>query len=587
MFFNGVVCLAALISCGQAHAQLNEQISVDGRYVPEIISVDRIYTSPALPSLSLTPDNLDFEMQGVVTDWRPQTLTMPALTWNASRAVSDKKGYVDMSLGSWLNSNLSAGYRILQSPESLLGLSLQGNSTSLWKPGSVEDKSSGKRFRYDYTLGVYGLKEFSGLGQLRGDFSWRLAWFDYYGVREGRFTRPLHAMPTQTLNDIKANLSWSSDCVKGLPWSAAVAYRGFHYRDVKMPILTVPFHSLWDSKGNRENHFTLKGEINSRSCSENAFFVEAQGDLLIYKGDIDRTDNYYSLWNPRNYGAVFLRPGWRLQKSLFRLRVGLEGALVFNARGVDETKNYGLLHLAPDVRVDFLGQGAAVYIHATGGTRLNTLASLSELDYYQSPVLLTTLPVYSPLDARVGVNLGPWSGFKASLELRYAFENNTPVGGWYMASCNDPMTYLPSYVHPVTRSLHGGAIKLGLGYDYGDMLSARAELNWQPQKGSIGIFNGYDRPKYVASFSLLYRPLSRLALQGDWSLRACRGIYTYTQECEKLPNVSMLSFGANYNVSKNFSLSFRAVNVLNRNEIILPAQISEGVTFCGGFQLEF
>lgn len=587
--FYRAILTATLVSASAANAvaQLNEQISVDGRYIPEIITVDKIYSFPARPALTMKSTPLEFDLDGVITDYPPQALTMPALAWGARRTDKHHRGYVSLSLGSWLNSDLSAGYRFADSPGLTAGIWLQGNSTSLWKPElSHGQKADKARKRYDYTLGTYASRRFDGKGLLSADLAWRTAYFNYYAIEERHYDLYQPSMPTQTLNDVTARVSWKSSTANRFPWEAAMEYHGFHYRDFAMLFNAVPFDMLLRTRGSRENRFTLSGGINNRLEAASVFGLDADASLLIYKGGVDSNDRYYNLYSPRNYGMVRLRPFWRMSSPGFGLKVGFEATMTFNARGRYETGRYGVFHISPDVRADFTGNGASVFIHMTGGTRLNTLASLSQLDYYQDPALVTTIPTYSPLDARAGISIGPFSGFSATLEGRYAVERDTPLGGWYTHLLNGNSPFMPGQ-ESVSMSLHGGSVAFSMAYTYGNRLSIKSRFDWQPQKGTIGIFNGYDRPRFTASASLAGRPVRPLSLEIEWNLRACRNIYSYSHKPYALPNISTLNFGAVWSVTDAVAVSARALNLLNRKETILPSLPCEGITFTAGLQIIF
>lgn len=115
-------------------AQLHESISVEGKYVPEIIKVDRINTFPKPLKFSMAASPLEYEKSGVAAAFIPSMLAMPATGWNDTKEFSSNRGYLELGAGSWLNSTLSAGYRFVDNASTLAGIRLQHNSTSLWKP---------------------------------------------------------------------------------------------------------------------------------------------------------------------------------------------------------------------------------------------------------------------------------------------------------------------------------------------------------------------------------------------------------------------------------------------------------------------
>ena len=119
-----------------------------------------------------------------------------------------------------------------------------------------------------------------------------------------------------------------------------------------------------------------------------------------------------------------------------------------------------------------------LFLNILGGSRLNTLASLHQYDYYMMPALTSTTPTYTPLDASLGVNLGPFSGFSLGIEARYRVSKNVPLGGWYQAWLDYGSASMPGMDKTETSAkgnvlysldsdginLHGGSIAAKIAY---------------------------------------------------------------------------------------------------------------------------
>ena len=79
----------ALAGSLAASAQFHQQIDVEGKYVPDIIRVDRINTFPKALRQTLLSQPLEYEQGGVAASFRPSLLAMPALStpipdiWNS------------------------------------------------------------------------------------------------------------------------------------------------------------------------------------------------------------------------------------------------------------------------------------------------------------------------------------------------------------------------------------------------------------------------------------------------------------------------------------------------------------------------
>ena len=68
-----------------ASAQYDQQINVEGEYVPEYINHDRIGLFPRPLKLSAEESSLDYSTQGVAANFTPQALPIEATVWGAIR----------------------------------------------------------------------------------------------------------------------------------------------------------------------------------------------------------------------------------------------------------------------------------------------------------------------------------------------------------------------------------------------------------------------------------------------------------------------------------------------------------------------
>ena len=107
-----IIVLAVLLGVtGTATAQsITESVTVEGKYTPDIIPADRLSLLPAAITLTAPESPMSYDRKGVTANFAPDALNMPATGWRAKKVFDACKGYVDLRLGSWLNSSLSAGY---------------------------------------------------------------------------------------------------------------------------------------------------------------------------------------------------------------------------------------------------------------------------------------------------------------------------------------------------------------------------------------------------------------------------------------------------------------------------------------------
>ena len=627
MAFNKLYLNAALafIACGviPAEAQLHESINVEGKYVPEIIRIDRINTFPKAAKFSLGATPLNYESGGVAASFTPSLMTMPATGWRDTRYVSDTPGYLEFGVGSWLNSTLSAGYRFIDNSTTLAGIRLQHNSTSLWEPKLSDATIGVKQYRYDESIGAYASHVVKGYGRLDASLDYHVGLFNYYGIFNPNALPDTRLdAPSQTLNDFSLRLDWSSLIrpSSNLAYHAMARVRHFAYRAMPLPV-------EWgkgNAKGNRETNVEFAGGVRMPWDKGNSIGLDADLNMLVYGGQ-ENIFSYaqaggmreYSLNRPNNYGLLTLTPYYRFNKDLIEVRLGADIDLAFNAG--PEGNRYSFFHVAPDVRFALQTGQLGMYLNVLGGSNLNTLANLYQHDYYMMPALASTRPTYTPIDATLGINLGPFSGFSIGVEGSFRSSKNVPLGGWYQAWMNYGGAPIPGIneAAELTRydrmlysldadgiNLHGVSVGGYISFEPSDKFSFKAQGSIQPQDGEKGYFNGYDRPKVTMNVDATVKPMDQLSLSAGFDYRAKRCIYTRaisdlpnggvtpdkadgTLCSMNLPDMALLNLGASWDFSKSFTVWLQADNLLNRHDEMLPMLPAQGISVAAGLKVLF
>ena len=542
--------LSVLPAFGQN--RLDASVNVDGKYLPEIIRMERIGTFPVSVDTDIPFHGLDYSLKGVTADFSPLSTPLSATAWGLSDGRSPQRGYLDFSLGSWLNSNLSAGYRIIKDEKTSLSTRLQFNSTSLWKDNELSRalSSSDSRQRYDGVIGFDFTRRFSDTDWLAADVQYHLGAFNYYGLSE-----------SQTLNDFALRASWNSAAGEdNLNWNVGAGVRYFGYRS----------GGYISDKGTRETSVNVGGGILMPWSSGSALSLDADLDLMVYADALVRPDNY---------GMVTLTPAYSFSRGKTLIRVGADVDLTFNAG--EEGNRYALFHIAPDCRLmTDLGR-VRLALDVTGGSEKNTLANQWGSDYYQSPVLLTTRPVYTPFDGRLELSFGPFTGFSFSLWGEYKISRGVFMGGGYL-----PMLYQNVPADALRYNLHGFSTGMRLNWKPASAFALEAYGSYQPQNGSTGFFNGLDRAKGIVGVTTDIRPFDRLLLNINYELR-CGRSFTFVNSETRMSNLSMLGAEIRFSITDNFYLGAQGCNLLNRRNVLSPSNPSEGIVILGTLGLKF
>lgn len=623
------IALLSVIPTLSVSAQYNQSISVEGKYVPEYFNIDRINTFPQQHKFTLETKPLNYDAKSVPANFQPRLISMAATGWRDTRTYSQNRGYLDLGIGSWLNSTLSAGYRFVDNKQTQVGAWLQHNSTSLWKPKMEYGDPDTKQFRYDETIGVYASHDFTGKGTLQGAASWHFGHFNYYGfapIWESIKADKHIETPKQNLNDLAVRIGWSSpDKKDNINWYANIGMRNFaynHLTNVRLYEIIEPKGIITDEKRpTKELDFNLNAGILFPLSEKSAAGLDVKADFLTYPGSgytYDNSQEYIDiavsqLATPSDFAILTLNPYYRFSKDRMLVKVGAN--IDLSHHWTTSPWKYSSFHVAPDVKVDLNASPVNFYLHLTGGSKLHTLASNYELDYYQCPVLSNNAPVSTPFDGQLGVTFGPFSGFSASAEFAYRVSRGEYLGGWYMASLNygnmplhlNPLISVGGEIRPLnyyfnsaeTYNLHGFSLGVNLKYDLGKILNLALNANYQPQDGNKGYFNGYDRPRQCLDFTVQSNPWSTLKIKGSFNYKGMRYIYTkasykgalnlYEKVLEGmyLPDLLTLNLGASYGINENFDVWVQADNILNRHTEILPSQPQQGIRAYAGLSLKF
>lgn len=611
-----IVSLIVLGAATGATAQgLHENVNVEGIYRPEIVEAHRFNTFPEhkVQRIPVTP--LDFDYRATTAAFNPEARALGIIGWRTSREES-ARGYVDLSLGSWLNSSLSAGYTAVRTADTRLDVSLQHNSTSLWKPFGDELRQSHRRYRYDESLATRFCHNFSGIGLLEAQLQYRLGLFNYYSYLPS-YTPPLRpeaspftygvGEPSQTLNDVAFRTGFTSTGEGAGKWNAALNVRHFGMRALYLP----SGYDLRSSKATRETLLGASGGYDLKWEGGSHIGINATLDALLYSHPEERP----GIEAPDNYGMLTLTPYYSFTRNDFIISIGANIDLSFGAPGKDKESHYSFFHISPDVKVDWKAGAMGLYLRLGGGSMLQTLASRFDRFYYTMPALADAQPMYTPLDARLGLQFGPFSGFSAGFEAAFRTSRHVAYQGWYPALLdNGTSAYgfnIPSDATPLYslassgRNLHGWKASINAAWE-GSAVRIEARGSYMPQNSSTGWTDGLDRARWELYAALRIKPLKPLAITLDYDYRGVRSLdlpwrrntsggnditiidgKRYGDTQVRLPDLCMLGADATWSFSDKLSIGVRGGNLLNQRNDFLPCLPMQGIDIQGHLTFKF
>lgn len=626
MTLRHILPLIAFAAAIPSQAQdLHGDVTVTADYLPTLRSHSRISPLPSAPRLSLPEMSLNVASNGVPTLLDPTLAPMQAAGWNATKNFSRYRGYLELAGGSYLDFSGSAGYRFIDSEKATVGAWLQHLSSTGFRADShTPDTKAYANKRFDESLGVYGLFNIDNIGQADFDLTYHLGYFNYLAASFAD-TKDSPKPPTQTLNDLSVRVGLRSGHKEGgFSWAANLSDRYFGYRRFYNRLFSEVFqdessidHGFTPA---RENHLKLDGVV------AYGFNPSTDVDLNITAGYVGYTKPKGTeetlhmgdrLYDPElsGYGHLALTPAFNYSDGNFTARLGarfdVTSTVGKNSQSiVTNLKDFGNFHVAPDVRLSWRKGRFSAQLDATGGLELRTLAAGSELYYYQSPQLLTTLPMYSPINAALTLNAGSFYGFAASVGFAYKITDNTTPDLIYPAEFNSTTIghwteRFPYALNYHTLNVKGYSLLAALSYRYGDIVSVKADMSYQPQNGSKGFYNGPDRPRWIVNVNADVNPWSTLHFNASYQYRGVRncwahyqldygsvstpleGTPTYLTSALRLDDITDLSLGASYTFSDRYTVRVDASNLLGNNYLLAPGIPTEGLRIMGGVAVVF
>lgn len=556
------ISCSCFLSGGLMAQNLEESLTVEGKYTPEVIAADRLSVLPSIISLSAPESSLDYDQRGVVANFAPDALSMPATGWNAYKAFDTSRGYLDLSLGSWLNSSLSAGYSIIQNEESHLNVRLQHNSTSLWQawkadPEKGMDSDAPKRFRYDETIGADFSHRFANSGILSADLQYHFGHFNYYASKynysSNNDNKP--EVPTQTLNDIYFRIGWTKGNSSRINNDINADIRYFGYKNSYTQPDLLQIMKLTKGKGLNEVAINVEDNTRYDFSKDSKLCIN-----LLYSGVLNSIDN--------NVNRIRLTPKYEYTRNNMTFHVGAEAAVVFAGK----TR----FRIAPDIKFTANSGSTAFTARIGGGTHLRTLSYLHQMDYYGNPLSGCYEAAYSPIDASLALQFNPGGKWTFGVEGLWRTTLDETLGGIYQAYLNWHET---AYENLISTRIHGFSIGVNAGYEFSRYFGLKGKVNWQPQHGNTGFLNGFDRPAITANVTAASKPIDALSLTLDYNLRAKRELLN--------GSISRLNLSADYKINDNMSVGAEFNNLLNRHEYILPDLPTEGFTANARFGIIF
>ena len=536
--------------------------------------------------------------------------TIPTLLpygYRTAHNFSDKRGYLDLGGGTQANFRVDFGYRLIDEEREKLGVWFNHNSTWNGKNSSkvisldenrLKQKYNDNTLAVDYSRGI-------GNGTLTLGAKGHIDIYNHYGGwskyptpdglnTDGPLSAPFNwDTEKQTFSDFNLNAGWKSRFMlrdNPVNYNVGLQYGHAGYDKSFNDLYKHGAHDNWGI-------LNLAGSYDINELSSAALAIKGE---YLSRGTKAKTGRDYDLFD--EVGMITLSPTYTIRGDMYKLQLGLNGHISFS--------DGAAFRISPNVRFNLaLVDGFTVFANALGGKNLGYRVPTHYYNHRYDLPLLMYGSIYTPLDAEVGVKVGPFQGFSARASVGYAIVKDQP-GICY--ALDYPNHALEMGMMTTYRVIDGRGYYIGaeLNYKYRSLIEASAAIKYAPHDDEMfdsdKHYNNYklgvDRASTVGNFDIKvhpWRPLTfdvgleyrggRRALfhyyyvPDDMYSDVAQSVYNFV----KMDDVINLHAGANYRLNSNLALWLQTHNLLNRRYDILYGLGAQRIGFMAGLTLNF
>jgi hypothetical protein len=575
--------LTAAVTFSAAAEDLKTEIKVDRTVVPAERAATRLSTvSPGLLSPTIKSKPLSLTEYSEASQLTTSIGHLDPAAYPAISALSQQRGYAAIGYFPAFNLGASAGYRFIDTDRTRLGAWLQ------YDGNSYKDDKDTRLKNNTFTVGVDANQKVGENSQLEV-----CANYTHAAVSGPQFISG-DDKTTQHMNFGDVTAKWWSR-LGDVGYHVDATFGGFGFtQPYYSPDFTGGTLSKYQPAKAKDLTYTVNAGLVGRTSRETWLGLElsgdferrSSGDVITMPGDAADAAGLYVFSNPiaaSTLGIISVNPqfGFHFEQVTARF-----GADVDFATGGTGKK----VHVAPNVLVDWNpASQLAIYAHVKGGQQLNTLR-----DLYDYTPFMPSAWVYDrsnvPVDAQLGINVGPFYG--ASLELRggYSIARDWMMP-FYAAWAKNGDALLSGVTAFNATDIQGWRVGATVSYAFRNLVKLHASFDAAPQRADRGYYMWRDRAKYVVGAGAEITPIEKLTVNIDYEYRAHRACSYYTYgnaiDLADLGKANNFSLGAAYKINNTFSVFARGENLFNNKYYILYNVSSQGTKGLIGVTAKF
>ena len=570
-------CMLALtVASTQVHAQqdtatvksVNREMTLEREYDPTVQDASKINTLPVVKEPSVRKMPINYANFTSAVEPKNELNLLSSGDLMTPIAFSDKRGYFNFGIGTYLNINGDLGYHILNTEKDKLGIYFSHRSTN----GEIESVQTGidSKAKLNDNLGGINYKhEFDALA-LKIATNYGYTSYNYYGSFPS--DRPAQT-PWGDKNQVNKQFfiaaGVESAREEGFNYLLDLDYRNFSRKYGADSIID----------GIKEHAIGMKLDLNASFAGDNTVGLQILAENLSYTLPTEGKEFFH---NFDSRSAITLNPYFAKQGVNWNLLIG---ANVMIDMGTD-TK----LFASPNIKFDATIADATVfYANLLGDAKLNSAYQMSLENRYINPA--------------VGVNASrTWMdaiiGIKSGIAPSFWFD----VFAGYQATDEDHF-YAP---HIISNGVYDNTIDLtyansrkffagvNLKYSYQQLfnISLKGVYNgWSATDSElIGAvlppFKAYNRPSFELNAGVEVNPMKNLSFLVDYNLGAGRYALLEGKNIS-MNNINELNLKGTYTFNKTIGVYAHLNNLLFQKYDLYYGYASQGFNAMAGVNINF
>ncbi len=578
--------------------EITKEITIEREIVPEVRAASRISLPVSVISPTVTPGTLSFSERAVTSRVPAMITTLDPASAGDAVEVSPFRGYVSAGYFPAVNAGVSAGYRIVSTPSTVLGAWLQYDGNSYSRKVDKYDDRKIKLSTQTVSFGADFSHRFRNSGVVTVDAGfmydrfncpWVVPSDSVMGVTRYNVSASWHDRIYKFSYSLEAGVSGISYNHPSTPQGYAVKGLDDNYRYTG-PVDPVGTHEIgfnaalnlgWKCSSKATVTLLASVETYNRNVSAPLFY-DIDYDKFVADEPQVTVERVMGQHQMSSRGFMTFSPGVDFRgKSM----TGRLGASVYVTTGHSPIVNF-----APDLSFtwkpySFIGLGCRY----TSDYSINSLGEIYDISRYFLPYGAFTARAFVPLLTDFSVVVGPFRGASLKLHASYSIADD-----WLMPEAVDGINRLHY------DDVNGWTLGACLNYSFRDLLKAKVDYSFVPESHRFENYLWRDRATGVLDVSVDVAPVERLGLSLGYTLRYGRKIPTYRVNTDPyyfsalvysgtvdLGNVNNLSIGAHYDFTDAFSVFGRLENLLAQRSCIFYDIPSQGVSGLFGVSYKF